>query len=157
MRVIFYDNFVSDGMAKAIGASRCETLLQLAQQSDCVSIHCASNASTKHIINAEFLVAMPRGSFLVNTARGDIVDEDALYRAIVSNHLGGCAVDVVEHEPATSDHRLLGLPNCLITPHIAWFSQQSIIEKREEAADTVKHIALGLPIRNLVNKQFLAA
>ncbi len=156
MKLVFYDPYVSDGTGKAIGARRVDSLLELARESNCVTVNCLLSPETRHAINDEFLAAMPPGSFVVNTGRGGIVDEAALYKHMKSGHIGGCGLDVVESEPLTNANPLSEFPNAILTPHIGWYSQESFVEMRTTAAETVKRHIEGKGLRNVVNRKFLA-
>ena len=155
MHVVVYDPYVSDGMAKAVGAKRMDSPGELAAVSDCVTLHCLLNDDTHKLVDARFISAMKPASFLVNTARGAVVDEEALADALRSGHLCGAALDVVEHEPFDKEKSLFkDCPNFIVTPHIAWFSQESVVEMRQTAAGYVKSFIEGKPPRNVVNKHF---
>ena len=91
-----------------------------AMKSDFVSLHCPLTRENRHMVNTEFLVNMKPGAILINTARGGLVDERALADAIKAGFIAGAALDVLEQEPPTKDCPLIGLDNCIITPHIAW-------------------------------------
>ncbi len=91
------------------------------------------------------------GSFIVNTARGGIVDEVALQHHLSTNHIGGAGLDVVEHEPISASHPLHAFPNVILTPHVAWFSVQSLLEMRQTAAHVVTRSLTGAPLRYIVN------
>lgn len=91
-----------------------------AMKSDFVSLHCPLTRENRHMVNTEFLVNMKPGAILINTARGDLVDERALADAIKAGFIAGAALDVLEQEPPAKDCPLIGLDNCIITPHIAW-------------------------------------
>ena len=91
-----------------------------AMKSDFVSLHCPLTTENEKMVNSEFLVNMKPGAVLINTARGRLVDERALADALKSGFLGGAAVDVLSEEPASENCPLIGLDNCIITPHIAW-------------------------------------
>ena len=93
---------------------------EAAVSSDFVSLHCPLTTENTHMINADFISRMKQGAFLINTARGGLVDEQALADAIRSGRLGGAAVDVVSKEPAPADCPLIGLEGCIVTPHMAW-------------------------------------
>ena len=91
-----------------------------AMKSDFVSLHCPLTRENRHMVNTEFLVNMKPGAILINTARGSLVDERALADAIKAGFIAGAALDVLEQEPPAKDCPLIGLDNCIITPHIAW-------------------------------------
>ena len=99
--------------------------------SDFLSLHCPLTAENAKMINREFIEEMKPGAFLINTARGGLVDEEALAEALRSGRLSGAAVDVLSKEPASRDNPLLGLENCIITPHIAWVP----VEMRQKIVD----------------------
>lgn len=106
---------------------------EAAASSDVVSLHCPLTEENAKMIDADFISRMKPGAFLINTARGGLVDEYALAGALRSGRLGGAAVDVISKEPASEDCPLLGLSNCIITPHMAW----SPVEMRQAVIDTI--------------------
>lgn len=106
----------------------------LLKQSDIVSLHCPMTPETDKLINKDTLAKMKDGAILLNTARGQIVDENALAAALVSGKLRGAAVDVVSREPVLADNPLLTAPNCIITPHMAW----APIESRQRILDCTR-------------------
>ena len=95
-----------------------------AVKSDIVSLHCPLTAENTKMINADFINEMKPGAFLINTARGGLVDEEALAEAVRSGRLAGAAVDVLSKEPAAADNPMLGVENIIITPHIAWTPEE---------------------------------
>ena len=95
-----------------------------AVKSDIVSLHCPLTAENAKMINADFINEMKPGAFLINTARGGLVDEEALAEAVRSGRLAGAAVDVLSKEPAAADNPMLGVENIIITPHIAWTPEE---------------------------------
>lgn len=149
--VQFSDPYVPHGYEKAIGVERCRTLNQLLETSDVVSLHCPLTDETRGLIGRAELAQMRRGSFLINTARGPVVREQDVIAALQSGHLGGVALDVVEREPVY-DAKLLEFPNCLLTPHIAFCSRQSIVDLRASSAQNVADTLRGSGPVNVVNR-----
>lgn len=98
---------------------------ELCRESDILSLHAPLNASTEHIINSQSLSMMKSSAILINTARGGLIDEQALAEALERNQIQVALLDVLSEEPPHIDHPLVGLPNCLITPHQAWASKQA--------------------------------
>ena len=105
----------------------------LLEKSDIVSAHCPLNDDSLHLFNEEAFSRMKEGAFFVNTSRGPVVKEAALAAALTSGHLSGAALDVLETEPMTEDCLLRGIPNCIITPHVAW----APLETRQRLVDVV--------------------
>lgn len=97
----------------------------LLAEADVVSLHVRLTPATKNLIDASALARMRRGSYLVNTARGELVDEAALLAALERGHLAGAALDTLQKEPPPADHPLLGRDDVLLTPHTAWLSRTS--------------------------------
>lgn len=160
MDVVFYDPYKPDGYDKALGIRRVETLDELLSQSMVVSLHCPLTEETHHMIDAAAMAKMPKGSYLINTARGAVVDTVAVPEALASGHLAGIALDVLEHEPPTDDDPLLKAwrdPNhpahhrLIITPHAAFYSEQGLMDIRLKTSEACRRAILGLPLRNVVN------
>ena len=123
-----------------------DTLLKTA---DIVSLHCPLNEDSKGIMNAEAFAKMKKGSFLVNTARGPLVDEKALRQALESGHLAGAGVDVLCVEPMEPTCPLLNAPNCLITPHIAWAGAETRRRLLGIMQDNINAFLDGNPINTV--------
>merc|ERR1719322_1171565 len=159
--IIFYDPFLLDGIGRALGYNQVHSLQELLSRSDCVSLNCSINDQNYHMINESTLKQMKRGSFLVNTARGCLIDEQALSNALKDGRLRGAALDVQASEPFSyTNSPLRDAPNCIITPHAGWVSDKSCVELREEAAHEVRRAIMGrVPqgLRNCVNKDQLLA
>ena len=119
--------------------------------SDIVSLHCPSTAASRKCINARTLERMKAGALLVNVARGDLVDTDALVAALRSGRLAGAALDVCDPEPLPGDHALRSLPGLILAPHIASVSPTAVRALREGAARRALQAAMGALPDNVVN------
>ncbi|MDH5518212.1 MAG: D-2-hydroxyacid dehydrogenase [Gammaproteobacteria bacterium] len=127
-------------------------LAALLPQLDVLSLHCPLTNETRHLIAKKELQALPKGAIVINSARGGIVDEEALLKAIEDKHLAGAATDVLSTEPPEKNHRLLQkhYPNLIITPHIAWASTESRQRLIDQVALNIASYLAGRP-RNIVN------
>lgn len=153
--VIFYDPYLPDGIDKSLGLTRVYTLQDLLFQSDCVSLHCTLNEHNHHLINEYTIKQMRPGAFLVNTARGGLVDDEMLALALKQGRIRAAALDVHENEPFNG--ALKDAPNLICTPHAAFFSEASATELREMAATEIRRAIVGnIPevLRNCVNKEY---
>jgi C-terminal binding protein len=152
--VVFYDPNIPPGLDKALGIRREFQLEPLLKQSHFVSLHCYLDDRSHHLIDAKALKLMRAGSILINTARGPVVDQEALIEALESGHLLGAGIDVFEREPLDED-RLRNHPRVILTPHSAFYSIEGFIELRTKAVEEVRRVLLGEPPRNLVNRAML--
>ena len=126
------------------------TLEQVFTHADVVSLHCPLTPENENMVDAKLLSLMKPTAFLVNTARGPLVDEAALAAALTAGKLGGAALDVVRQEPISPDNPLLSAPNCLITPHVAWASVEARRRLLGIAAANLRAFLAGSP-QNVVN------
>lgn len=124
---------------------------ELIEQSDVISIHCPLTPETYHAFGKEQFAAMKKSAYIVNVARGGIIDEEALTWALQSGEIAGAALDVVEHEPMTADNPLLQFENFLISPHTAWYSEESAVELKRKAAEEAVRFLNGQPVHYPVN------
>jgi glycerate dehydrogenase len=122
---------------------------RLFSESDFVSLHCPLTAYNDGFVNKRLLSLMKRGSFLINTARGQLVNEPDLANALNEGMIGGAALDVLSVEPPREDHPLIGLPNCIITPHNAWYSFEARRRIMETTYRNVEAALAGLPINQV--------
>jgi glycerate dehydrogenase len=126
------------------------TLEAALPQADVVLLQCPLTPQTRHLINTETLALLHPGTFLINCARGPVIDEAAVAAALHSQHLAGFATDVLSTEPPASDNPLLSAPNTLITPHHAWATRASRERLLAETAENIRAFWAGEP-RNVVN------
>lgn len=131
-------------------APGCVPLETLLRESDIVSLHCPLTEKTRHIINAETIGMMKDGVIIINTGRGPLIDDAALRDALVSGKVYGAAVDVATVEPIPADNPLLGLDNCIITPHIAWATDGARQRLMDTVAENIRAFLAGTPV-NVVN------
>lgn len=127
------------------------TFDNLLRHSDIVSIHCPLNDESRHLFNAETISKMRNGAFLINTARGPIVDEEALVAALKSGKLSGAAVDVLDEEPMQAGCKLMDAENCIITPHVAWAPKSTRQRLVNEVIKNYKAFQDGKPINTVTN------
>jgi len=150
MRVIAFDPYVSAERAKEMGVEVMPTLEALLVQSDFVSVHLPRTAETEGLIGDKQLRMMKAGARLVNTARGGLVDEDALAKAIEDGHLGGAALDVFAAEP-TTDSPLFGLPGVVVTPHLGAATREAQDKAGTTVAEMVRLALMGEFVPYAVN------
>lgn len=158
--VLFFDPYLPDGSEKALGIRRAESLEQLLRQSQIVSLHCPLNEETRHLINVRTLGLLSRGAYLVNTARGGVVDTAAIPAAIASGQLAGAGLDVLPEEPPSDDDPLIrawrdsGHPahhRLIVNPHSAFYTEEGFLDMRRKGAEAVRRALAGQPLRNVVN------
>ena len=159
-RVSFYDPYLPNGAELALGIGRAARLEELLRASDTVSIHTPLTRETRGLIGAEQLSLLPPGAVLVNTARGPIVDVDALLALLRSGHIAGAALDVLPTEPPVDPlpaifrayrEREPGLEGRLIiTPHAAWFTPESEADTRRKSAETMRAALLTNRPQNVI-------
>jgi D-3-phosphoglycerate dehydrogenase/C-terminal binding protein len=160
MEVIFYDPYKPDGYDKALGIRRVESLEELLSQAFVLSCHTPLTSETNHIINAAAIEQMPKGSYLINTSRGGVVDVTAIAAAIESGRLAGAGIDVLPQEPPPLDHPLIAAwrdPDhpahyrVILNAHNAFYSEEGLRDMRIKGAEACRRAILGLPLRNVVN------
>ncbi|BER92940.1 MAG: D-3-phosphoglycerate dehydrogenase / 2-oxoglutarate reductase [Candidatus Atribacteria bacterium] len=140
--VYAYDPYVEEGVFVEKGVRRALSLNELLAKSDIVSLHVVLNQETENMISEEAISKMKRGAYLINTSRGKVVDQKALYQALLSGQLGGVALDVYDTEPPT-DQELLGLENVICTPHIGGNTEEVFVRATDILIVKLKEV-LGL-------------
>jgi D-3-phosphoglycerate dehydrogenase len=128
---------------------------ELLSTSDYICIHAALAEETRNLFSDKVFDRMKPSAYLINSARGPIVDEDALYRALTQGKIAGAALDTMVKEPPVGDHPLFSCPNIIITPHVAWYSEESIDLLRRENTRAVIDVLKGGRPKFLVNPEVL--
>ncbi len=154
LQVVVADPFVTAEAAQDAGAVKME-LLELLGESDFVTLHSPLIPQTQGMIGKDEFAQMRPDAFLINAARGGLIDEDALYDALTSGQIAGAGLDVLVDLDPPIDHRISQLENVIITPHTAFFSQEAVLELEERAAGEVVSVFQGKMPDNLVNPAVL--
>jgi D-3-phosphoglycerate dehydrogenase len=149
MRILFFDPFVEEGRL-GIAAEKRE-LEGLLAESDFVSLHAPLVPQTRKLIDDQAFKRMKPSAFLINCARGPIVDTEALVRALDNKTIAGCALDTLDPEPLPREHPLRGRDNVMITPHAAWYSEQAMAGLQAGAPGEVRRVLTGQWPVNVVN------
>jgi phosphoglycerate dehydrogenase-like enzyme len=126
-------------------------LAELLAASDIVSLHLPLTAQTHHLLDRDALARMKPAAVLVNTSRGAVVDEDALVDALRTGRLAAAGLDVFEAEPVAPDNRLLGLDNVVLTPHVTWYTADTMRRYLAEAVANCRRLRDGQPLAHVVN------
>lgn len=137
MQVVAYDPHLPEAAPEWDGVMRCETLESLLERADVVSLHVPLNEATRHLIDAGSLALMKSDAVLINAARGGVIDEQALATALADHRLAGAMLDVFEQEPLERGSCLDGVPNLILTPHIAGVTEESNARISQITADNV--------------------
>ncbi len=160
MDVVYYDPYAPQGRDKSLGVRCVDTLEELLGQAHVVSLHCPNTPETKHLINRATIARMRPGSYLVNTARGAVVDVLAVLDGLASGHLRGAALDVLETEPPAEDHPLMrawrdpqhpAYDRLILNPHAAFYSEEGLIDMRVKGSQNCRRVLTGLAPYNVVN------
>jgi D-3-phosphoglycerate dehydrogenase/C-terminal binding protein len=164
MDIMFYDPELPNGVELGVGYRRARSMAELMEASDAVSLHAPFTPATKHIINADSLRHAKDNLIVVNTARGPLVDLDALHDALKENRIAGAALDVLPSEPPTPLHRLFQAlqageawirDRLILTPHAAFFSPPANLDIRRKAAEVVLHYLRDNHLTNCVNPHLM--
>lgn len=165
MDVAFYDPYRQDGYDTAVGIRRVNELKDLYHQSHVLSLHCPNTPETRHIVNRDNIDWLPEGAYLVNTARGAVVDTNIIPDAIASGRLAGAAIDVLEGEPPADDNALIAAwrdpqhpayHRLIVNPHSAFYSEQGLLDMRIKGAQACLNALTGKRVMNIINAAGLA-
>jgi D-3-phosphoglycerate dehydrogenase len=151
VRVIAYDPYIGD-TGRSIAFVDLDTVLK---ESDFISIHCPLNESTRHLLGRREFQKMQRKPFVINVARGSVIEEEELIQALNEGWISGAGLDVLEKEPPDPHNPLLKMENVILSPHVAFYSEESIGELKRRAAEGVSAVLLGEWPRVVVNKEVI--
>jgi D-3-phosphoglycerate dehydrogenase len=147
---LVFDPALSEADLAPLGARKAVTTDDLFAAVDALTLHAPSTPVTRHIVNKAALRRMKSGAVIVNTARGDLIDAEALAEALANGEIAGAAIDVFEQEPLPADSRLRAAPNLHLSPHAAWYSDTSLGRLQALAADEIRRALAGEPMRSPV-------
>ena len=155
LRVVAYDPYQEEDIFALMKVERCYDLEEILPRADFLSLHVPLTDETFHMIGKRELELLKPGAVLINTCRGKVVEEQALYRALQNGRLAGAGLDVLESEPPAADNPLLSCSNVILTPHAAWYSEQSTERLREQGMEEVIRVLNGARPRYVVNPEVL--
>lgn len=147
LKVLAYTS--KDASSLPSGIEKATSFEQIFRECDIVSLHCPLNPDTKELINKERLSLMKKTAILINTGRGGLVNESDLAEALIEGKIFAAGIDVMVNEPPLEDNPLLGIPNCFITPHIAWATYEARVRLMELAILNLKSYIEGRTINNV--------
>jgi len=156
MKILAYDPFLSAEVAESIGVEIAE-LKKVLQEADYITVHTPLTNETRHMISDKEFALMKKGVRIINCARGGIIDEIALVKALKELKVAGAAMDVFESEPLSAENELLKLDNVIITPHLGASTEEAQVNVAIEVAEIVRDALLGRGIRNAANYPCLEA
>lgn len=150
MSVLVWSPSLPEGEELPKGAKRVSMLADLLQQSDVVSLHRPLRADTYHMLDSTTLPFMKKGAIVINTSRGSLIDEVALVDALRSGHLFGAGIDVFEQEPLPKGSPLSGMPNVVLSPHVAGSSQEALHATATQCAEQIIAVLSNIPPAHMV-------
>ena len=150
VHIIAYDPMMNEAQARELGVTPV-SFDQLLRESDYLSVHCPLTADTHHLFNEAAFRAMKPTAIFINTARGGVVKEEDLIRALEQGEIAMAGIDVTETEPIPVGHPLLKLNNAVVTPHAAWYSEEAVQSLQLKAAQEAARVLMGQPPLNPVN------
>jgi len=157
MTVLIHDPYINQDNIRSAGYEPAGDLNAVLPKVDIVCIHCPKNPETVGLFNADRLGRMKRGALIVNTARGGIIDEPALYQALTSGHLAGAGLDVFDQEPTPADNPLLKLDQVISSPHMAGVTTEAVAAMAVATSRNILSVLDGSPIReNTINPEVYA-
>ncbi|QFT01163.1 (S)-sulfolactate dehydrogenase [Labrenzia sp. THAF191b] len=158
LNLIGFDPYADNDVFERLDVKRCSSLEELLEQSDVLSLHCPLTDQTRQILNAEAIARMPEGSYVINTARGGLIDEDALLAAVQSGHLAGAGLDTFAVEPPQANHPFFSENRIVVTPHIGGVTREAGARVGVEAVRGIFQVLDGQPVarERIANRALLA-
>ncbi len=153
MKVIIYDPFVDARTAKEYMA-QIVTFDELVKSSDHITLHAPLTEETKHLFNKNIFQNMKDSAIIINTSRGGLINQNDLKEVLKSGRIAGAGLDVFENEPVDPHDELLIMDNVVLTPHLAWYTEDSVVNLHQEVIDDVRRVLRGYTPQNAVNKVY---
>ena len=159
LKLVGFDPYAPDSAFEELGVTRCASFEDMLAKTNILSLHCPLTDQTRQILNADTLAHMPAGGYIINTARGALIDEAALVAAIQSGHLAGAGLDTFAVEPPVPDHPFFSVPEIVLTPHIGGVTRQAGARVGVDAVRGIFQILDGQPVapERIINRKLLAA
>ena len=152
LKIIAFDPYVTEGAIAEAGAKKAG-LDDLIVNSDYISLHCPLTPETKDLFNADAFKRMKKSAYILNTSRGPVINESDLIEALQNGEIAGAGLDVLTKDGVDTGNPLLKMGNVILTPHSAWYSEESIVRRREQTVDSVIDVLLGGEPPSWVNKK----
>lgn len=152
LKLLVYDPFIKESDAASLGAKRL-SLEEVLTEADFISVHVPLTKETYHMLGEKEFGMMKNTAIIINTSRGPLIDEAALAKALTHKQIAGAGLDVTEEEPLATSSPLLGQSNVIITPHVAWYSEQAEIDLKTKAAQGIADVLAGYYPAALVNQE----
>ena len=152
LNVMIYDPYVTEEMAKEAGVKKVE-MDELMTESDFISLHCPLTPDTKNLFNAEAFKKMKKTAYIINTSRGPVINEQDLIEALQQGEIAGAGLDVLMKDEVDVSNPLLSMDNVIVTPHAAWYSEESIVTRRVQTVESVVDVLLGKEPPSWVNRK----
>jgi len=149
MRIVACDPFVDPAVMEAMGVARVD-FDELIRSANVVSLHLPLTPATRHCLNEKVFKQMKRGTIVINTSRGALIDERALIDSILSGHIAAAGLDVLETEPPDLENELVKLPQVVVTPHSAAYTEEALAENKQKAIAEIVRCFKGQALKNLV-------
>jgi len=155
LEILAYDPYLADDIFELLNVKRCYDLDELLDAADFISLHAPLTDETYHMISEKELTLMKKEAVIINTCRGKVIDEKALCHALKNNIIAGAGLDVLEKEPPDKDNPILSLSNAIVTPHSAWYTEESLERLKNQGVDEVIRVLNGKRPRHVVNPEVL--